>query len=402
MKKALVIYTHIVGLAVIRALGKMGVPVYSLSYSENEVGLFSRYVEGRVDVPDPRKNEREFISKLVELAGQFAGSLLIPTDDYTVVVLSKNKELLQSHYVVGVEDWPVVRKCIEKQYTYETAQSVGIPSPCTFTVGSSEELMPLLGRITYPCLIKPCKGHTFFDHFGVKMFRIENEKELCAQYSRVEGAGFRVMIQELIPGDDTQGVNYNSYFVDGAPIAEFTAQKVRLEPPFLGSPRVLVSRYVPEILEHGRLLLKSMNYSGFSCMEFKKDRRDGVYKLMEVNCRNNLSGSLAVTCGINFPWIMYRHLMYGEINRAGSFRENVYWIDLDKDLLRFFISRKEEGYTLKQYLEPYRHEKVFAILDPADPVPYLKRVSYLAKLLLKHPIDSVKSRRSAAAVVKRG
>jgi len=383
MKNALVIYTHIVGLAVIRALGRMNVPVYALHYSKNEMGLFSKYVKDRIKVPDPRQNEDDFISRLLELSGEFRGSLLIPTDDYTVVVLSKNKQLLQQHYVVAVEDWPIVHNLIEKQYTYEAARSWGIPSPLTFTVTSLDEIKAVLDQITYPCLIKPCKGHTFFDHFKVKMFRIANEADLFARYSQIEPLGFTVMIQELIPGDDTQGVNYNSYFVDGNPIAEFTARKVRLEPPFLGSPRVLVSEAVPEIIENGRRLLRKMNYSGFSCMEFKNDTRKGVYTLMEVNCRNNLSGWLAVTCGINFPWIMYRHLMYGEINRAGSFKENVYWIDLDKDFLRFFISHKEEGYSMKQYLRPYLGEKVFAISSLDDPLPYVKRITYLFGLLLR-------------------
>jgi predicted ATP-grasp superfamily ATP-dependent carboligase len=215
------------------------------------------------------------------------------------------------------------------------------------------------------------------------MFRAENEGDLIARYSQIEPLGFKVMIQELIPGDDAQGVNYNSYFVNGVPIAEFTAQKVRLEPPFLGSPRVLFSKLIPEIMDNGRLLLQKLNYSGFSCMEFKKDQRDGVYKLMEVNCRNNLSGLLAFTCGINFPWLQYRHLMYGEVNRAASFKENIYWIDLDKDLLRFFISHKEEGYSLKEYLRPYCKEKVFAISSFNDPLPYVMRVTYLLKLLFR-------------------
>jgi len=392
MKKALVIYTHIVGLAVIRALGRMDVPVYTLSYSANEMGLYSKYVKGRVRVPDPRENEEAFIARLLELSDEFKGSLLIPTDDYTVVVLSKNKDLLQSHYVVAVENWLIVQKLIEKQYTYELARSWGIPSPLTFVVASFDEVRKVLAQITYPCLIKPCEGHTFFDHFKVKMFRIENEEDLFARYRQIEPLGFKVMIQELIPGDDTQGVNYNSYFVNGAPVAEFTAKKVRLEPPFLGSPRVLVSKVIPEIFENGRLLLQKLNYSGFSCMEFKKDQRNGVYTLMEVNCRNNLSGLLAVTCGINFPWIQYQHLMYGEINKATSFKENVYWIDLDKDLLRFFISRKEEGYTLKQYLEPYRKEKVFAISSFNDPLPYLKRISYLTKLLFTKSVAIARKR----------
>jgi predicted ATP-grasp superfamily ATP-dependent carboligase len=185
----------------------------------------------------------------------------------------------------------------------------------------------------------------------------------------------KMMIQEFIPGDDGQGVNYNSYFVDGRPIAEFTAQKVRIDPPFFGSPRVLVSKDIPEIIEPGRLLLKRLGYSGFSCMEFKRDERDGIFKLMEINCRANKTGSLDVYCGINFPWIQYKHLVFGEIEQQKNrgFKENVYWIDAAKDMVMFFTARKDEGYSLKEYVKPYLGEKVFGILSLKDPIPFLKR-----------------------------
>ena len=191
-----------------------------------------------------------------------------------------------------------------------------------------------------------------------------------------------LMIQELIPGDDGQGVNYNSYFVNGKPIAEFTAQKVRIEPPFFGSPRVLVSKMIPEIIDPGRRLLKRLNYNGYSCMEFKKDSRDGIYKLMEINCRNNLSGALAVKCGIDFPWIMYKHLMWGETYYSSTFESDVFWIDILHDLVRFFVSRKEEKYRLKDYLRPYLSKKVFAVFNLKDPMPFFKRVSYIAEMAL--------------------
>ncbi len=195
------------------------------------------------------------------------------------------------------------------------------------------------------------------------------------------------MIQEIIPGDASNGVNYNSYFVDGKPIAEFTARKVRIDPPFFGSPRVLISEQITEIIEPGRLLLKNLNYQGFSCTEFKKDNRDGYYKLMEVNCRNNLTGSLAVNCGINFPWIMYRHLLYGEINHQTYFSPGIYWIDLTKDFSRFFSSRKEEGYSVKEYVKPYLSKKIFAILSFQDPFPFLKRCVYLGTIILKKLLE---------------
>jgi predicted ATP-grasp superfamily ATP-dependent carboligase len=187
------------------------------------------------------------------------------------------------------------------------------------------------------------------------------------------------MLQELIPGDDAQGVNYNSYFWNSEPLVEFTAAKVRNAPPELGSPRVAVSKYIPEVLGPGRMILQAMGFYGYSCIEFKKDTRDGVYKLMEVNGRHNRSGLLAVHCGINFPWIQYQHLVYGELPKTSGYQTGVYWMDIYRDIgfsLKFF---RKEGYTLSQYFQPYRHAHVDAILDKLDLKPFIWRGISLAR-----------------------
>ena len=378
------VFTHIAGTAVIRALGPMGVPVVALHYSSNEMGYLSRYVRQRLRVPDPKQNELAFLERLMDLGTEFAGSLLIPTDDYTLVALSRYKKPLQTKYIVAAEDWTIVSQCINKQHTYARASAIGIPCPVGFLVRSPRDLEQCQHTIGFPCVMKPCQGHGFYEVFGVKMFKITNAEELLEQYEKASVAGTEVMVQELIPGGDAEGVNYNSYFVDGRPIAEFTARKVRLEPPFFGSPRAVVSRRVPEIIEPGRALLQDLKYSGFSCTEFKRDVRDGQYKLMEINCRNNRSGSLAVACGMNFPWIMYKHLVYGDILAHAGFRENVAWIEGTSDLMRFFVSRKAERYSLREYLKPYRLEKVFAVLSIKDPFPFVQRCWYLVRLVGKN------------------
>jgi D-aspartate ligase len=384
-KVAIVIYTHIVGIAVIRALGRMGIPVVAFYYSSNEVGYLSKYVKERVAVPDPRRNEEGFVDRLVELSSRFEGGLLIPTDDYTLITLSKYKERLNPRYVVGAADWDLVKNVVEKAWVYDLAERIGVPSPLTFLPATVDELKEGSKEIGYPCLIKPLEGHRFYDAFKLKMVKVSDEQELIQKYRQVENLGLKVMVQEIIPGEATEGVNYNSYFVAGKPIAEFTGRKIRVDPPFFGSPRVLVSERIPEIVPLGRALLRALGYEGFSCMEFKRDFRDGVYKLMEINCRNNLTGSLAVYCGINFPYIMYRHLVFGEVllHHDVKFKENVYWIDITKDMMRLVKSRKEEGYSLKEYVKPYLREKVFGILSLRDPIPFLKRCYYIVRLAIE-------------------
>jgi predicted ATP-grasp superfamily ATP-dependent carboligase len=310
---------------------------------------------------------------------------MIPTDDYTLILLSKNKNLLSNHYVVAVEDWELLKTIVEKWQTYEITRPLGISSPETILIDSLKDLEYVSKDLKYPCLIKPLESHKFFDRFKRKVFTIQNKKELMEKGAVLQKMELKMMVQEIIPGPDGSGVNYNSYFVNGNPVAEFTAQKIRIDPPFFGSPRVLVSKHIPEIIGMGRSILRRLGVNGFSCMEFKKDARDGMFKLMEINCRNNLTGSLAVNCGINFPWIQYRHLMLGKVDPLNNchFKENIYWIDLIKDVKRFVVSQKEEGYTLKEYAEPYLGEKVFSDLSLNDPLPFLYRCYTIARKQLR-------------------
>jgi predicted ATP-grasp superfamily ATP-dependent carboligase len=209
------------------------------------------------------------------------------------------------------------------------------------------------------------------------MVEVANTDQMVSIYRRARNAGLDVMLQEFIPGGDANGVNYNSYFDAGEPLVEFTAEKVRNAPPRFGSPRVAISKVIPEVHEPGRRILKAMKFYGYSCTEFKRDERDGVYKLMEVNGRHNLSSLLAVRCGINFPWLHYRHLVYGERPVASEYQEGVYWVDLIRDVGYSLKCGRQEHYSLGDYLRPYAKPHVFAVLDFKDVRPFAKQCADL-------------------------
>ena len=45
-----------------------------------------------------------------------------------------------------------------------------------------------------------------------------------------------MMVSEFLGGGDDCALNYNSYYVNGTPVAEFMAQKLRLRPTMIGFP----------------------------------------------------------------------------------------------------------------------------------------------------------------------
>lgn len=373
MIPAIVIGTHTMGLGVIRALGRMNVPVIAIYYKTDDMGYVSKYVQESIHFPNPETEEDHFVERLIDLAARFPGSPLIPVSDESLKILSKNKSLLQKYYKVACAEWEIIRQLLEKNYTYPLAASVGVPIPKTVTPVTLEDVIAFSKDLEYPCLVKPVESHRYYALFRRKIVKANDFDQLFAACEEAEQAGMQVMLQELIPGADDLGVNYNSYFWEGESVVEFTAQKIRSAPPELGSPCAARSKEIPEVLDYGRKMLKALGFYGYSCTEFKLDPRDRLYKLMEVNGRHNLSTLLAVNCGINFPWLHYQHLVEGIVPQHIPFREGLFWIDVERDLPYIphrLFKRKEKFSTI---LLPYLSPHIAAVFDAGDPKPFIKR-----------------------------
>jgi D-aspartate ligase len=401
MLPAIVISSHTVGLGVTRALGVMGVPIVIACYDHRDMGYVSKYVKEVIDIPHPEHDEKLFIRKLVQCHDRMGRALVVPADDASLMVVSRNKNQLSNYFLVACPDHIIIEKSIDKKHTYSLAERLGIPAPKTITPSSDAELEHFATSVEFPCLIKPCQSHLYFEKFGCKMIKVNTIDQLLAAYRNAKAAKLEVMVQEYIPGDETLGVNYNSYFWNGEPLVEFTATKVRMSPPEFGIPSVVVSRKVQEVLEPGRKFLQGLGYYGYSCTEFKLDPRDGIYKLLEVNGRHNRSALLAVHCGINFPWLEYCHLVDGRLPAASGFREGTYWIDEFHDLNRCARQLRREHFPVLKYLTPYLGRHIFSVFDWRDTKPFCLRCSNLVKsalaMLVKAKVDTKVAKPAAVA-----
>lgn len=361
-------------LGVVRSLGAMGVPLVLVHYRDQDFAQSSRYVDESLRSPHPEQSEEAFIEFLLGCRDRFPEAIIFPASDESLAAVSRNKSVLEQYFRVACTDWEVTRRFIDKQFTYSLAEECGVPAPRTHIPHSLEEARSGAKSFGFPCLVKPCQSHLFYEHFNKKMVRADSLDQLEDTYTKAAGLGLEVMLQELIPGDDDQVVNYNSYVWEGKVLAEFTAVHVRNGPTSFGPPRVVVSRKVPEVIEPGRRMIEALGFSGFSCTEFKRDARDGLLKVLDVNGRHNLSTLLAVRCGMNFPWLHYRHLSEGIAPELSGFREEVYWIDLIRDLGYSALSLSREHYSLMDYLRPYLRPHVFANFNLQDLRPFLKRI----------------------------
>ena len=216
MKPAIILSSHNIGLSVIRSLGALNVPMVVVYYNKRDMGYVSKYVKEKIWAPHPEHKAGEFVDLLVGCGARYKGSMLIPCDDETLVTVSKNKELLGKYFAVACTEWSITKKLIDKQYTYELAESIGVPCPRTMMPSIKDELEQGCSGLQYPCLVKPCQSHKYFAQFHVKMRLVENYDQLLQVHQEASDAGLEVVIQEYIPGDDSHSVNYNSYFWDSS------------------------------------------------------------------------------------------------------------------------------------------------------------------------------------------
>lgn len=364
---------HSMALGAARALGEAGVPVELLHHDRRDMAHVSRWVRAAVTVPSPLEDEEAFVAAVRRHGQSLPGAVLLPASDESLAAAARHHAVLAETYRMACPPWEQARGFLEKARTYALAAGAGVAAPRSLTPSTPAEARAFAGEVGYPLLVKPSQGHLYFDRFRRKMSPVADAAGLEARVAEALDAGLDVMLQEIVPGPDSEVVNYNAYAVAGEARVEFTARQLRKAPPRFGSPRAVVSERLPDLLEPGRRMLRALALDGFSCCEFKRDPRDGTYKILDVNGRPNLSGLLAVRCGLNFPLLQYRHLVHGEIPSAAPFREGVHWTDFYRDVGYGLLHLLEERLSPRDQIAPYLGPHCDALLDLGDPVPFLLR-----------------------------
>jgi predicted ATP-grasp superfamily ATP-dependent carboligase len=372
--KVLVVGCHTGGLGVIRGLANQGLHIVAMTYDKADFAFVSRHVSEKVVIPHPRIEADQFIRLLLKNAHRWEGALILDTDDNAAVTLSKNREALSKYYKISTAEWDIVKKFVVKREAHKLAKQSGVPHPNNFLPKTLQELDEVIDELQYPCILKPVHGHEFFHQFKVKNFEVNSDDELCEKFKLCLENHQEVMVQEVIPGPETNLYKMVTYVNSkGEMSARFFWNKIRQHPPMFGVGRVGVSRpRNAEVEALAERLIEHSQYKGFCSIEFKKDLRDNQFKLMEVNIRMPRNVMISIGSGVNFPLIIYKDLVENQQIKVTDYKENFYWIELWPDIYNILFQRKKENFTRHEYLEPYRAKnKVFAELAVRDIRPFL-------------------------------
>jgi len=262
----------------------------------------------------------------------------------------------------------------DKQRFGRFLADTGVPHPRTFAISSLDDIaaIPLdaLDRI----FLKPVDSQRFSETLGVKGVWVNGAKELEAAWSRLQLRGFEVIAQEYVPGGADE-----HYFIDGFRDRHgrlpslFARRRTRIFPADFGNSSYCTSIPLPlvqDAVHDLRWLLDKLDYRGIFSAEFKRDARNGEFRILEVNTRAWWYVEFAARCGVNVCEMAYLDALGEWVPDAASpYRTGIGCVNMVADVqsvLRHRSPRPGLLQVLRQWTHAYFH-----VLRADDPMPFL-------------------------------
>jgi predicted ATP-grasp superfamily ATP-dependent carboligase len=371
------------GLGIVRSLGRHGVPVVVLD-DERSISRVSRFAWGYERVPELRdadETKRILIDACTRLGLQ--GSVLYPTREETVAAIATHREELAEYYRLPTPAWEAVQPAWDKRETYQRAERLGIPIPRCWFPASVADLDEI--DLSSPVILKPAIKEHFFYETRAKAWRVDTREELEAAFSKAVGivGDAEVIVQELIPGGGDQQFAYCAFFKDGDAVAEMTVRRRRQHPSDFGRASTFVETIdLPELAKHSLTFLRDIGYYGLVELEFKQDRQDGQYKLLDVNARTWGYHSLGYTAGVDFPYLVYLDQLGLPLDESRA-RAGVRWIRLATDVPNAVRDIRAGDARIGAYLKTLRGVDTDAVFNLRDPLPGLYELMLMPYLFFK-------------------
>jgi D-aspartate ligase len=382
-KETLILGGTTTGLAFARSLGNRGIPVTVMENSKWRPAMHSRWATPIV-IPDAVAHPEKCADRLLEWGKtKKEKSVLIPTLEEYVQILSDHREELKAFFLFQIPPAPLVDSLIDKRSQYKLMESCGLKIPGTVYSDEENFIEEAVEKMDFPCILKPCRSYIWRQIPGrFKAKVVKSARELETVWLNLSSLHLNFLVQEIIPGEDDNLHSYMAcYSGEGRPLAELTAKKIRQNPASYGTGCLLVSCDIPEISVLSRSALENIGYVGHVDMEYKWDNRDRFYKLIEANIRCTGLVQLAISSGIDLPWLGYLDTGYQEYRDPVKQKNGVFFMHIGWDLQSVLTSRGNRISGFYSWLLMIRKAKSFAVFNLKDIKPIIWVLSdYFRKL----------------------
>jgi D-aspartate ligase len=278
---------HSGGVAVVRTLGRLGVPVYAVTEDRWTPAAVSRYCADRFVWRVTGAEEPEYLAGLLRSVADRIGrrAVVVPADDEAAVLVAEHAESLAPWFLLPAVPAGLPRELASKQRLFELCRRHDVPTPATAFPASAAEVAAFAETATFPVVVKdaepwvrrrtPVVGNTTVVHDAAGLLAL------------VPGSGPPgVILQEYIPREHAQDWFTHLYCdANSDCLCLFTGVKVRSWPPHSGATSAAYHLANPELAQLAARLCKEVGFCGIGDLDWRRDLRDGKYKLVDFNPR---------------------------------------------------------------------------------------------------------------------
>jgi predicted ATP-grasp superfamily ATP-dependent carboligase len=266
-------------------------------------------------------------------------------------------------------DWEHLRWACDKTLAYQRATQLGLGVPRVYGRDSIDD--PSLKELQFPLVLKPSMRlheNRFTADRGWRVDDRESFKERYKTACELVGA-HHVIAQQMIPGDGEHQLSYAGLWNSGEPVVSFTARRLRQYPVEFGSTSTYVATaQLPDVSAAAETFLRSIRHHGLVEIEFKRDQRDGILKLLDVNPRSWNWLGLAQAAGVDLGKAISSMVSHQPVPKIDA-RTGVAWIFVARDLVAAAHSGRLRPRAILGYAATWTRVRAFACLSWTDPIP---------------------------------
>jgi D-aspartate ligase len=377
-------------LGILRSLGRLSIPVYTVASDPHTSSFYSRYCRGKFVLDFDTTPAEKSVQYLLDVSNKIRGRpILIPTDDGATSFVADHADALRPSFRFQEAGPDLVRLLTSKKEMYYLVKKHGLATAETAFPQSRADVLDFLPRATFPIMLKAIDGSRLWGAAGQKMFIVPSEAELLDKYDKLEDpSNPNLMLQEYIPGGDDTGWIFNGYFNNQSePFLALTGKKIRQYPISRGSTSLGICLR-NETVERATIdFMKEIDYKGILDIDYRFDARDGVYKVLDINPRIGSSFRLFVSSnGMDVARALYLDFT-GQPVDSGRPIEGRKWIVEDQDLTSCVAYYRTSRLTAQEWLRSFRGVQEGAYFALDDLWPCVMRVWALFKHALKRMVQ---------------
>jgi D-aspartate ligase len=355
-------------LDLLRAVAMAGIPCVSVS-PEGALARRSRFSKAAV-LYDPGISPQALLERLIAFGRTVAERpVLFYQGDADTLFISRYRRELAAQFRFVIPDATLVEDLIDKARFQQLAVRLNLPVPPATWL--SPDCPPSTeAHLTFPALVKPFARQlaTWQPYAGrAKAVRVDSFDDLTRVWQETARLGTSVLVQQLIPGEETKVESYHAYVDERGEIAaEFTGRKVRTFPVHFGQSTALELTSQADVRSLGRDLLARIGLRGVAKIDFKRGPDERLY-LLEVNPRFNLWHHLGAVAGVNIPAFVYADLTRTPRPPQKTARPGVGWSRPMEDLR----SVRAAGESITTWIRWTLRAKARSGIALDDPTPMI-------------------------------